>query len=832
MDLPVSGVTTIKNFFRNDKITSIPYVERGETLLLKFPLDRKYRIPAYQRAISWSPANIQILLKDLSASKKYLGSILLSWNEDNVIDIIDGQQRITVILMILECLKEYNEGYEFEHCDFSNDTYEFFFEAIGKGFNFEGDEKREEYEIEDVLEQTIILKQLWDTICEYLELLGDEKRNELFKHLLDSYVSVLVSEVREGEDDSRRLCVDYFIDINNKSVQLDHVDILKAYAFRDSFETVTDKWKVVQKKTKELKKKGFTYSKELLFYHYFLCVINDVIPQPIKLGLTEDYKIREDIKKGEKIFKEGSDVELLITKPKFYIKMFNEIDSFLDFLIEVANDKLSPGDSFCSKFLTEGKKVDYDTISNIFVIIKNTMQNSDSVPKVLLLKYYLTVILNENKTENEIKSIYWINALAVWFSTYKTSSKSIKAFAPLVLKPDFIENVKLYAIDKLGTMPNSVSFAKDVMLEKVVTPSSGQLLSRRLNAVLEAYYDKGIVGNLNEKILLQSLNTQGTYNDEHFFVNESYKYMFEYNGEMLSFDIPARFKNKVSYLGNYMRIKSSINSELGNNMIKDKIRIIRKHLDAGDQDIFGNKFSELVFLTAEECFNNSSCALSEELKAEKTKELAIEKAERYYEEEFEEDFKKYLDRVRDIAYVVTAMRKKNANKVFVNREVDDWGLIKGELANDEAVFSFELDTGRWPIYRLDSKGLTKWRELSEKAIEGSICAEDLEGCDLEGLYNYILRSDEDGVEVKEFFSGLRDINDIQRLKCVYAIIDFRNTTNKPKFFLNKESVQKYFIDHYCTDKINWIEMDKKVFDSYEERVVEPFPVDTITIFNE
>ena len=81
MNLPISGVVTIKNFFRIDQETSIPYIRMGQPDSLKFCIDREYNIPAYQRGISWNQANAQILLKDVTTSEKFLGNILLSCND-------------------------------------------------------------------------------------------------------------------------------------------------------------------------------------------------------------------------------------------------------------------------------------------------------------------------------------------------------------------------------------------------------------------------------------------------------------------------------------------------------------------------------------------------------------------------------------------------------------------------------------------------------------------------------------------------------------------------------------------------------------------------------
>ncbi|MEB6209152.1 DUF262 domain-containing protein [Staphylococcus pasteuri] len=72
-----------------------------------FPIeiDVTYNIPIYQRNYSWRDENIEALVKDIEKedSGYYLGNIIVTERKDkpNFYDIIDGQQRITTILLIL-----------------------------------------------------------------------------------------------------------------------------------------------------------------------------------------------------------------------------------------------------------------------------------------------------------------------------------------------------------------------------------------------------------------------------------------------------------------------------------------------------------------------------------------------------------------------------------------------------------------------------------------------------------------------------------------------------------------------------------------------------------
>ena len=72
--------------------------------------EKNLRIPPYQRPYRWDEKNVIQLLNDIDTYRRRgksiyrIGSIILHKNED-VYDIVDGQQRLTTICMILESLK-------------------------------------------------------------------------------------------------------------------------------------------------------------------------------------------------------------------------------------------------------------------------------------------------------------------------------------------------------------------------------------------------------------------------------------------------------------------------------------------------------------------------------------------------------------------------------------------------------------------------------------------------------------------------------------------------------------------------------------------------------
>lgn len=72
-------------------------------------LDDQMEIPNYQRPYRWTENNVRLLLEDITHSWKEekssyrIGSVILN-NKDVKLNIVDGQQRITTILLVLKSL--------------------------------------------------------------------------------------------------------------------------------------------------------------------------------------------------------------------------------------------------------------------------------------------------------------------------------------------------------------------------------------------------------------------------------------------------------------------------------------------------------------------------------------------------------------------------------------------------------------------------------------------------------------------------------------------------------------------------------------------------------
>ncbi|MEG1555741.1 MAG: DUF262 domain-containing protein [Bacteroidales bacterium] len=108
----------------------------AKVLKVKKILAKSLSIPDYQRPYRWKDENVRLLLQDVfdswkNCKKSYrIGSVILHQENENILNIVDGQQRLTTILLILKQLKAKNEllslceKLEYNHTDSNNNIIE------------------------------------------------------------------------------------------------------------------------------------------------------------------------------------------------------------------------------------------------------------------------------------------------------------------------------------------------------------------------------------------------------------------------------------------------------------------------------------------------------------------------------------------------------------------------------------------------------------------------------------------------------------------------------------------------------------------------------------
>jgi uncharacterized protein with ParB-like and HNH nuclease domain len=78
--------------------------------LRQFFASKVFEIPKYQRSYAWEKQNVRELFEDIQESldtkaNHYIGTVVLAKTKnEEVFDIVDGQQRVTTIVMFISVI--------------------------------------------------------------------------------------------------------------------------------------------------------------------------------------------------------------------------------------------------------------------------------------------------------------------------------------------------------------------------------------------------------------------------------------------------------------------------------------------------------------------------------------------------------------------------------------------------------------------------------------------------------------------------------------------------------------------------------------------------------
>ncbi|MBK8611841.1 MAG: DUF262 domain-containing protein [Chitinophagaceae bacterium] len=208
---------------------------------LKDLLNREFffRVPEYQRPYSWDEEHFTDLIQDLIDAKKdqeyFLGTIVVH-KKDGVNDIVDGQQRLTTIMILLACLRDL-----IDDADFKSSIQE---KIIQKENIVDGIPEKIRIEVKDreIFNEVIIQENgtkiskegenlaepQWRYIMainiftEKLKNFSQENLQDFTKFLSQKCILIFLST--NTFEDAFRL----FIIVNDRGKQLRRIDILKA----------------------------------------------------------------------------------------------------------------------------------------------------------------------------------------------------------------------------------------------------------------------------------------------------------------------------------------------------------------------------------------------------------------------------------------------------------------------------------------------------------------------------------------------------------------------------------------------------------------------------
>ena len=204
---------------------------KGITIGELFSSDEVYRIPLYQRNFAWGRPEIKQMIRDVAdfAVKKdqrnyYLGILVVykRINGEEQFEVVDGQQRLTILSLIMRAFKnkelqsngdlsDINIDLNFAHRPKAQNTLR----AISKNNLEELDEQKSHSEIESVYKE---LPSIVNEVLRAAECSVDQFYNYLNNHVI-LYRSPLPDDTELNH---------YFEVMNNRGEQLEKHEVLKA----------------------------------------------------------------------------------------------------------------------------------------------------------------------------------------------------------------------------------------------------------------------------------------------------------------------------------------------------------------------------------------------------------------------------------------------------------------------------------------------------------------------------------------------------------------------------------------------------------------------------
>lgn len=777
----LSGIKNVKEVILSDELIIFDKTMGGREKRVVLDKERKYIIPEYQREISWSAENVQILIDDLKKGSKFLGTITLSTFETGKFEVIDGQQRLTVITMLItyfnECVSENKKVKNL--CNIYNKSFPDFNDALYYRFDYERifSENLMLYNKiikNDSQNQRLAYKRIWNSIVERLKYLEVIEKEELLLALCESELNVIVNEI-DGNDTQRKFCVDYFIDINNKSVELDSLDIIRAYAFKEDFSCMTEKWVDIQNKCIALSGK-VKYTREDLYFQYFICKVNKELEHTIT-KLSNDYKTKEEVEISGRKFAAGTYVWNMFVNDKFYSNLLEELDEYLDFINVVISTETGGVDQFKKYFCNEsGQYVDETRILNAHTIINSILRNEDMVPKMMVMKYYLDVLKPECVKEKRYKIISSINIIATVF-TLSQKRKGSEMIASKLLLEDWQKGIKEYAINIMKNVPTEIGFDKIIKENTKVTQDSGLRAARRYYSMQDACGVSS--GKVNEEVFKYENNTNGNINMEHFLINRECNYTLFLDDDKtvdVEINLPKKHKRRIATIANYIMIDSEINKKLKNRPVFEKIDLMEDFIaDRGiDAVIPSNESRKHYYLIKKYLHDESKYPkkmLDVELSKAKKKKILID----YYKNYFEDEYKILSNSLRDPDMVFVAGFEyeliKRGFEAKDDRLVKDLDNVFAKITSKidrkarKITLSAEIynpftdeDDGEKKYGKLIENVKNQFSNIFEDAPKLHFSSEYCEGCPDESV-EFVYVFDSEIQKVEDFIEGLQVISE-------------------------------------------------------------------------
>ena len=585
----VGTITSINDFLSKTQVCLSVKPNQSQVQSICLDEDRQYSIPAFQREVRWDDNNLKMLLFDLSRGNKFLGNIILTVKSDHTCEIIDGQQRTTVLMLIVTCIKK-KFGKQIstpELCPLRNEGFTGFLQLLDKDFDLQAitQEEWETIHKSDDYNQFPRIQRLWDTIASS-ELLSDRhKAQGLLDNLCKSEFNIIASY-----SDDVNTSIQYFLDVNLKGIRLDTEDIFKGYLFsQDAGEQTRSLWQ--KNKRDVLRLNGVKQSSEekryplmKLYEHFFYCDLylsRDDVCEYSSLRFGENFCLTSEFESGSTKFYEGSHLIEAIRDRNYLQNVLSRLNECVLIMTDIIESE-APSSTFKSKFICE-EKVDSIDIQNFHSMLKKILMEKEVIPKILALKYILTYFDGQTHKKAEYKSAYSVFCAAVLFTVFANKKES-DTFYNFVRLEDWKSRIDKWLYDYItsheltrGKVLASYKYSEgdDDSIQEIRCKS----LAAISNFFVVTKSGSDFITNISNALELnQFFNNKTIYSLEHFIIAKSGNLHVKTEKYDFPYKYPPTIQKYKNSLFNYIFIPQTLNRELSNEDIFSKIATIEEHL--------------------------------------------------------------------------------------------------------------------------------------------------------------------------------------------------------------------------------------------------------------
>ncbi len=532
------------------------YPIKSDVVSLESVLCGKYRIPIYQRPYEWGEKNIDDFLESIfngyeDSKPIFFGTIQFNKEDENIeiLDIVDGQQRLTTFLLYIYVLKNKNDERDIEDYDFNfipNDYKELLKSYVTKNLNVK--DSNNKYIDNMIMLEKKTLEYLKDINCEEKNFFGTLK-NYIRKKV---YFVQLITEGIELSD-----VVSVFNTINTTGLDLNAVDIFKFRYYdylRRNYSNETQWMEKIDECYKHIDEKNVDLrpDQSKIEMSWILDVYKHIICANEYWGFSEvsksNIQFYEDLYKNKT--KKVKDEELL----EFEV-FKNVVELFVDYYRWIENRIYNYND--------DDEKKDKMDLFSINLIEKTRYSRYWTIPFIVA---FFKCDNNEKKEELYKESLHVSLQMFKFFTIYTViNDKVINAIQNKVCKGCF-SWFKDNSIDEINKKISEMMWEKirwkedkpreffdEIISENLFDNGKRTHLICTLSALLDEIEHNTETKRIRE-ILFDWINAK--YDIDHIYPREKFK--------------DEDDKGKFNGIGNLVVLERSINRSIKDNDIKDK----------------------------------------------------------------------------------------------------------------------------------------------------------------------------------------------------------------------------------------------------------------------